>query len=606
IAPDYSGAIIASMGDVFVWSPNTNWLKGVWKKDGIATLPEYLKKHPVIIVPGILGSWPWPFSFSKLVLDPFFKTYKGLSETLRTNGYEEEKMLFTFPYNWRNDNVETAKLLKQKIDEVKLISGSNKVDIVAHSMGGLVARSYAQSDYYENDIDQIIFLGTPHLGSPSSYPIWEAGDLTLMGPLKGYFLWSLLMEEASLDGYIGNNYLYRYIHDKVLSVEQLLPIYDYLKFSGGKNYLKYPFLYPKNTFLEGLEKNKKSLLNRKIRVTNIIGDTSNKTTSGFIVQDSDKSPLWEFGEPINYYSFRLSHFFSFINSNLDGIIYSNGDDTVPSVSNENFLSNNIVLKNTSHSDLPNKATSEILKELKIDNPEIKFIDPVHKALIVMAYSPIDFYVEAPDGRRVGVNSRGSNFYSEIEGSIYSGNEENMPEFIIIPDPINGLYKVITVGVNAGKYEVESIYSDDTVNKSYSASYIGETFIGKTEVIDFNLDTRKDLIKSSDNKEEEIEEEVVLEAQKNSSFEKSNFSSNLNISKYLNNKNVLGDYNANNYKAGEANDLFCLRPSTDDFGISKGFLNKITLIKVIMERLIVKIILFLKTIVFIFVKQFSSI
>ena len=46
---------------------------------------------------------------------------------------------------------------------------------MAHSMGGLVAREYTQSADYENDIDQLIFLGTPHRGSPKDYLAWEAG-----------------------------------------------------------------------------------------------------------------------------------------------------------------------------------------------------------------------------------------------------------------------------------------------------------------------------------------------------------------------------------------------------------------------------------------------
>ena len=32
-------------------------------------------------------------------------------------------------------------------------------------MGGLLAREYIESDYYEDDIDQLITIGTPHLGS---------------------------------------------------------------------------------------------------------------------------------------------------------------------------------------------------------------------------------------------------------------------------------------------------------------------------------------------------------------------------------------------------------------------------------------------------------
>ncbi|MFC1496823.1 esterase/lipase family protein, partial [Candidatus Margulisiibacteriota bacterium] len=40
-----------------------------------------------------------------------------------------------------------------------------KVILICHSMGGLAARKYITSDYYQNDVFRIITLDTPHLGS---------------------------------------------------------------------------------------------------------------------------------------------------------------------------------------------------------------------------------------------------------------------------------------------------------------------------------------------------------------------------------------------------------------------------------------------------------
>ena len=41
----------------------------------------------------------------------------------------------------------------------------NKVDVVGHSMGGLLTRQYVQSDYYKDDVNRLITLNTPHSGS---------------------------------------------------------------------------------------------------------------------------------------------------------------------------------------------------------------------------------------------------------------------------------------------------------------------------------------------------------------------------------------------------------------------------------------------------------
>lgn len=58
---------------------------------------------------------------------------------------------------------EYSERLKGTIDNIKLITGSNKVDIVAHSMGGLVVRKYIQ-EYGPEDIDDLIMIGTPNNG----------------------------------------------------------------------------------------------------------------------------------------------------------------------------------------------------------------------------------------------------------------------------------------------------------------------------------------------------------------------------------------------------------------------------------------------------------
>ena len=93
------------------------------------------------------------------------------------------------PWDWRLTPQHAAgKYLKPKIDEVVAKCGTAKVHIVAHSMGGLVARAYIQSVAvkdplspgpqiaYGNDIDKLIMLGTPNGGSVNPYWMVEGGD----------------------------------------------------------------------------------------------------------------------------------------------------------------------------------------------------------------------------------------------------------------------------------------------------------------------------------------------------------------------------------------------------------------------------------------------
>lgn len=95
-----------------------------------------------------------------------------------------EKRDYVFLYDWRRDDVQTAAKLGELIAQIRRDYGDPtlKVDIVAHSNGGLVARYYARygardvcdgDDFAMDqagaaDIRRLILLGTPNFGSVRS------------------------------------------------------------------------------------------------------------------------------------------------------------------------------------------------------------------------------------------------------------------------------------------------------------------------------------------------------------------------------------------------------------------------------------------------------
>lgn len=205
-------------------------------------------KRPIIVIPGITGSqlvnsetgktaW-FTFNFSRdevddlrLPMSPNLKQNKdalvakdiirkvelpgilkilpdigiygdGL-DAIKEKGYAEgdwnnpqaSDVYYVFAYDWRRDNVESAQLLISKIEalKAKLNRPDLKFNIVAHSMGGLIARyaaMYGKADLPAagaappltwagtRHINKILLFGAPNNGSFAAFAIL----------LKGYSL----------------------------------------------------------------------------------------------------------------------------------------------------------------------------------------------------------------------------------------------------------------------------------------------------------------------------------------------------------------------------------------------------------------------------------
>jgi pimeloyl-ACP methyl ester carboxylesterase len=193
-------------------------------------------KRPVIVIPGILGTelinpktgeivWPSAFRTSQeglpispdlaantddLVPGKIIETvklarvlpevyvYRDLLEALRryagyrdgdwtnpaADGYQDT--FYVFSYDWRKDNVGNARELIRRIEQLKtrLQRPDLKFNVVAHSMGGLIARyaaMYGDADLPSGDgpiqptwvgaahISKIVMIGVPNEGSADAF-----------------------------------------------------------------------------------------------------------------------------------------------------------------------------------------------------------------------------------------------------------------------------------------------------------------------------------------------------------------------------------------------------------------------------------------------------
>jgi pimeloyl-ACP methyl ester carboxylesterase len=229
-------------------------------------------KRPVIVIPGILGSqlinrrtgevvWPSVFRSSEDGLSlpttpdleanrdeldaakiissaqfgrvgtrafgPEVYVYYELLQALQKYvGYREgnwdapapdgdRDTFYVFAYDWRRDNVESARLLVRRIEELKrkLNRPDLRFNILAHSMGGLVARyaaMYGDTDLPTGDaptrptwagasgINKIFMIGTPNEGSAEAFSTLLEGYSVTEGLRRRVRLLNKLSREDAL------------------------------------------------------------------------------------------------------------------------------------------------------------------------------------------------------------------------------------------------------------------------------------------------------------------------------------------------------------------------------------------------------------------------
>jgi pimeloyl-ACP methyl ester carboxylesterase len=64
-----------------------------------------------------------------------------------------------------NSIAQNAAILKEYVENVQRVTGAEKVDLLVHSMGGMISRYYLDRVMVEPDVAQLIILGTPMAGS---------------------------------------------------------------------------------------------------------------------------------------------------------------------------------------------------------------------------------------------------------------------------------------------------------------------------------------------------------------------------------------------------------------------------------------------------------
>jgi len=455
--------------------------------------------NPVILVPGMGASWNWHAMVSNVFSDswgffPGVHVYDSLIETLENEGFD----VYIAFYDWRKSIQNSAlQFLKAKINEVKTLTGAEKVDIVSHSMGGLVSRYYIQSDQFENDVERFVMLGVPNNGSSDAYSPWEGGVIPKNWG-NGYklvldsYLWYLRQMV-----YPQTESNYELIHEYVPSLGELMPTYGYLReidLQGSST----PFMPNnpdgQNPFLENLN-NWMGVMNLQSRVYySNLGGNGESTVGDILVEPAvSGATTWQDGYPCPFPPARndlegdnrvleksvlLSIIMGMPGPEIDPDFDPNpGPEPFFEVGNQRTG----FFESTKHGALPHRAIEEVIYWLLHPTPPISELfptpisgPPVELSDINIAPAPREFEdsldflftenakveIIDPDGKIISSETSEIPF-AEFDESL----DPNGPKIIHIPDPKDGQYQIKVTGLaDDDSFDFATYYASDSTSE----------------------------------------------------------------------------------------------------------------------------------------------
>ncbi|MDO8570639.1 MAG: hypothetical protein Q7R97_03585 [Candidatus Daviesbacteria bacterium] len=401
-------------------------------------------KVPIVIVPGVVSSfnfgvltdrgntgWSW-FATAN-------SSWRQFIDSLEKAGYQKDKDYFIAFYDWRKTNdwtdpdpgaaLPAKKYLAEAIDKAKTANpGISKVNVVAHSMGGLVVRSYVESPNYRGDINKAFLIGSPNNGSTFAYYTWEGGIVPPNWDPVSKSVLSMIIKFLSANY---NEEPYQMIHNHIKGIKDLLPVgYNYL--SKNNDFIDWTSMLEVNNFLKNTSNSQNTasiFAGKGVNLVNITG-TGQTTWEKLQIEDYLNQPLWKDGKPIG-------------NSGT-----ADGDNTV--LKSSSILPNTELLSVASkHANLPNAATSQIFNKLGITYTPSSLAGAPDEVMVAWVASPVTLTVKDAAGNSVG----------EL-----LTDPETDKKWVFVENP-TGDYKLNLTGTGAGQYHVGVDYYTDTKTES---------------------------------------------------------------------------------------------------------------------------------------------
>ncbi|GAB1641459.1 lipase/acyltransferase domain-containing protein [Krasilnikovia sp. MM14-A1259] len=189
VLPGIGGSVLADRAGRIVWALEPGGLLGAGRDPGRLSLAENPDLRPVGLVRSLqlLPGWSVIRGYERLVEQ--MRRLPGTVVADGPSGTCPDANVVLFPYDFRRPVAHNAELLAQEVSQRLAHLGGNRehrVVVVAHSMGGLVARYWLGPLGGHRWCRALITLGTPHRGAPKALGMLVNGPpLGLLGAVTG-------------------------------------------------------------------------------------------------------------------------------------------------------------------------------------------------------------------------------------------------------------------------------------------------------------------------------------------------------------------------------------------------------------------------------------
>lgn len=339
-------------------------------------LPPLVTKNKIIIIPGLGASWNTEAMLTspddkkrEWKMAPFVKNYDSLIKSFEDKGLIKNVDFFVWNYDWRRPISKIVTDFDTYVNSLGL-SSDTKIDIVGHSLGGLVGRIWAQD--HSSYLGKIATLGSPHLGAVDAYEAWNGAIISNnFGASKIGLNLLLSLQRKSYQKEL------EVIHSYAPVLSDLLPVFDFVK-KNGKT-VPYSNLFFKNNYLE----------NKNTQINNIFEKLEAVAGTGF-----ESKEILTLGERAIYDKI-LGYWPD--GSVLSSLKTNQSDGTVLKKSAV-ITGDNSYLLNSKHANLPVNYIGGVFNILglgKTINPISDFVD--NEKLIFFIGSPAYLNVVCDDG-----------------------------------------------------------------------------------------------------------------------------------------------------------------------------------------------------------------